>query len=148
MHIFLERETHKEQGQKRISLFAKFQNLLFQVQVVWFCVSKVFYLLSYALHLRFSKYFRGKRRKPSRRYCRLWYKIRSFLSKQGVFFQQIAGPSILWLKDFFNGGCITHVITRLLGSNEINYLIAAREVGMRRNVAPSFILQLSMALIS
>ena len=95
-----------------------------------------------------------------------WYKIRSFLSKQGVFFQQIAGPSILWLRDFFNGGCITHVITRLLGSNEINYLIAAREVGMtmsaptqrrhdilfkrvvcRRNVAPSFILRHSMALI-
>ena len=88
------------------------------------------------------------------------------MSKQGVFFQQIAGPSILWLKDFFNGGCITHVITRLLGSNEINYLIAAREVGMTmsaptqrehdilfkrvvcgKNVAHSFILRLSMATL-
>ena len=100
------------------------------MQVVWFCVSKVFYLLSYALHLRFSKYFRGKGENRAGDIAAFGNKIRSFLSKQGVFFQQIAGPSILFLKDFFNGGCITHVITRLLGSNEINYLIAAREVGM------------------
>ena len=96
-------------------------------------------------------------------------KEKELFVKTGSIFPTNSWPLHPMAQGFFNVGCITHVITRLLGSNEINYLIAVREVGMtmsaptqrehdilfkrvvcRRNVAPSFILRLSIvfALIS